>query len=217
MENATIIGRVQDFASSFLMMLNLYSFIRPCPETTKAKVYLILKHRIQEGLYMFEKVDIHSLNFNPFDKVGKDWLLISAIKNGKTNTMTASWGTLGHLWNKNVAIIFIRPQRYTKEFVDESETFTLSFFDDKHKELSYLGTKSGKDEDKISNVNFHIEMVDGNPTFKEAKEVFICKKLYVGKLEKEHFLLPEIYEKNYPLDDLHYVYIGEITDVYSNK
>ena len=154
---------------------------------------------------MFEKVDIHSLNFNPFDKIGKDWLLISATKSGKTNTMTASWGTLGHLWNKDVAIIFIRPQRYTKEFVDESETFTLSFFDDKHKELSYLGTKSGK------------EMVDGNPTFEEAKEVFICKKLYVGKLEKEYFLLPEIYEKNYPLDDLHYVYIGEITDVYSNK
>ena len=73
--------------------------------------------------------------------------------------------------------------------------FTLSFFDDKHKELSYLGTKSGKDEDKISKVNFHIEMVDGNPTFEEAKEVFICKKLYVGKLEKEHFLLPKIYEK----------------------
>ena len=60
-------------------------------------------------------------------------------------------------------------------------------------------------------------MVDGNPTFKEAKEVFICKKLYVGKLEKEHFLMPEIYEKNYPFDDLHYVYIGEITDVYSKK
>ena len=144
---------------------------------------------------MFEKVDIHSLNFNPFDKIGKDRLLISATKSGKTNTMTASWGTLGHLWNKDVAIIFIRPQRYTKEFVDESETFTLSFFDDKHKELSYLGTKSGKDEDKISKVNFHIEMVDGNPTFEEAKEVFICKKLYVGKLEKEYFLLPKIYEK----------------------
>ena len=63
----------------------------------------------------------------------------------------------------------------------------------------------------------YFEMVDGNPTFKEAKEVFICKKLYVGKLEKEHFLMPEIYEKNYPLDDLHYVYIGEITDVYSKK
>ena len=113
---------------------------------------------------------------------------------------------------ENVQAIYL-----SKEFVDESETFTLSFFDDKHKELSYLGTKSGKDEDKISNVNFHVEMVDGNPTFKEAKEVFICKKLYVGKLEKEHFLLPEIYERNYPLDDLHYVYIGEITDVYTNK
>ena len=74
---------------------------------------------------MFEKVDIHSLSFNPFDKVGKDWLLISATKNGKTNTMTASWGTLGHLWNKNVAIIFIRPQRYTKEFVDEQPSVEI--------------------------------------------------------------------------------------------
>ncbi len=63
---------------------------------------------------MFEKVDIHSLSFNPFDKIGKDWLLISATKKGKTNTMTASWGTLGHLWNKDVAIIFNCPQRYKK-------------------------------------------------------------------------------------------------------
>lgn len=166
---------------------------------------------------MFEKVNIHELNFNPFDKIGKDWLLISAAKNGQTNTMTASWGALGHLWNKDVAIVFIRPQRYTKEFVDESDTFTLSFFDDKHEELGYLGHHSGKDENKISKVGFHVEMVDGQPTFQEAKEVFICKKLYVGKFEKERFLIPEIYDKNYPQDDLHYVYIGEITNVYTNK
>ena len=166
---------------------------------------------------MFEKVNIHELNFNPFDKIGKDWLLISAVKDGQTNTMTASWGTLGHLWNKDVAIVFIRPQRYTKEFVDGNDTFTLSFFNDKHKELGYLGRHSGKDEDKISKVGFHVEMVDGQPTFQEAKEVFICKKLYVDKFKKEDFLIPEIYDKNYPQDDLHYVYIGEITNVYTNK
>ena len=166
---------------------------------------------------MFQKTDIHTLHFNPFDKIGKDWLLISATKGGQTNTMTASWGAFGHLWNKDVAIVFIRPQRYTKEFVDHADTFTLSFFDDKHKELSYLGHTSGKDEDKISTVNFHVEMVDNQPTFKEAKEMFVCKKIYVGKFEKENFLFQEIYDKNYPLDDLHYVYIGEITDVYTNK
>lgn len=166
---------------------------------------------------MFEKGNIHELNFNPFDKIGKDWLLISATKDGQTNTMTASWGALGHLWNKDIAIVFIRPQRYTKEFVDENDTFTLSFFDDKHKELSYLGTNSGRNEDKISKVGFHIEMVENQPTFKEAKEVFICKKLYVGKFEKENFVIPQIYNQSYPQDDLHYVYIGEITNVYVNK
>lgn len=166
---------------------------------------------------MFKKVNIHELSFNPFDKIGKEWLLISAEKNGQTNTMTASWGALGHLWNKDVAIVFIRPQRYTKEFVDENDTFTLSFFNGKHEELGYLGHHSGKDEDKISKVNFHIEMVENQPTFQEAKQVFICKKLYVGKFEKDNFLIPEVYKKNYPLDDLHYVYIGEITSVYVNE
>ena len=166
---------------------------------------------------MFKETDIHSLSFNPFDKIGKEWLLISAKKDGITNTMTASWGCIGHLWNKNIVVVFIRPQRYTKEFVDAADSFTISFFDDKHKELGYLGTKSGKDEDKISNVGFHIAEIEYLPTFEEAKEVFLCKKIYVGKLEKEHFLMKELYEQMYPDDDLHYVYIGEITGVYANE
>ena len=76
---------------------------------------------------MFKPIDYHTLNFDPFHKIGKDWLLISARKDGITNTMTASWGALGHLWNKDIAIVFIRPQRYTREFVDASDSFTLSF------------------------------------------------------------------------------------------
>lgn len=166
---------------------------------------------------MFKPIDYHTLNFDPFHKIGKDWLLISARKDGITNTMTASWGALGHLWNKDIAIVFIRPQRYTREFVDTSDSFTLSFFDGYHKELSYLGTKSGKDENKIENVHFHLTDIDGQPTFEEAKEVWILKKLYVSKFEKDSFIFPDIYEKNYPNDDLHYIYIGEITGVYRNE
>ncbi|MGN1275431.1 MAG: flavin reductase [Floccifex sp.] len=166
---------------------------------------------------MFKPIDLHSLSFNPFDKIGKEWFLITAKNENKVNTMTASWGALGHLWNKDIIIAFIRPQRYTKQFIDQSEAFTLSFFEDHHKELSYLGTKSGKDEDKISHVNFHITEIENLPTFEEAKDVFLIKKLYVGKFEKDNFLYSDLYDKNYPNDDLHYIYIGEITGVYSHE
>lgn len=166
---------------------------------------------------MFKPIDLHSLSFNPFDKIGKEWFLITAKNENKVNTMTASWGALGHLWNKDIIIAFIRPQRYTKQFVDQSEAFTLSFFEDHHKELSYLGTKSGKDEDKIAHVNFHITEIENLPTFEEAKDVFLIKKLYVGKFEKDNFLYSDLYDKNYPNHDLHYIYIGEITGVYSHE
>lgn len=87
----------------------------------------------------------------PFEKIGSEWMLISAAKDGKANTMTASWGGIGVLWGKNVATVYIRPQRHTKEFVDAGDTFTISFFGGEHmKELGYLGKVSGKDvPDKI--------------------------------------------------------------------
>ena len=91
------------------------------------------------------------LEKNVFHMIGKEWLLVTAEKEGKVNTMTASWGGLGVMWGKNVAYIVLRPQRYTKEFVDAGETFSLSVLDEEYrKTLSYLGTVSGRDEDKIT-------------------------------------------------------------------
>ena len=77
----------------------------------------------------FHKISPEALGSDPFTKIGKDWMLISALKDGVVNTMTASWGGMGILWNKKVVFAFIRPQRYTKEFVDANDTFTLTFFD----------------------------------------------------------------------------------------
>lgn len=90
----------------------------------------------------FEKIDITKENINPFQRIGQDWMLISAEREGKVNTMTASWGMMGVFWGKNVVTVGIRPQRFTKEFVDAGEFFTLTFFDGERKEeMGYLGGK----------------------------------------------------------------------------
>ena len=81
----------------------------------------------------FEKIDITKENINPFQRIGQDWMLISAEREGKVNTMTASWGMMGVFWGKNVVTVGIRPQRFTKEFVDAGEFFTLTFFDGERK------------------------------------------------------------------------------------
>lgn len=91
------------------------------------------------------------LDKSAFQMIGNDWMLVTAENNSQANTMTASWGGFGVIWNKNVTYTFIRPHRYTKEFIDNTDTFSLCFFDKKYKkQLSYLGTVSGRDEDKIS-------------------------------------------------------------------
>ena len=73
-----------------------------------------------------KEISYKDLNENTFDMIGKDWLLLTAEKDGKVNTMTASWGGVGILWNKKVAYIFVRPQRYTKEFIDSNEKLSIS-------------------------------------------------------------------------------------------
>ena len=94
----------------------------------------------------YKTIAPEQLTQNPFAMIGKDWMLITAEKDGKANTMTASWGGFGVMWGKNVAYIVLRPQRYTKEFVDQAETFSLSFLDDSFRAaLNYLGSKSGRD------------------------------------------------------------------------
>lgn len=136
---------------------------------------------------------------NAFEMIGKDWLLITAEKDGKVNTMTASWGGFGVLWNKKVAYIFIRPQRYTKEFVDFSDRLSVCVLPNSYrKELSYLGNVSGKDEDKISNANLKVQKYEDVPYFDEARLTLICRKLYAQDLKEEYFIEKDIIDKWYP-------------------
>ncbi|HEX3077464.1 MAG TPA: flavin reductase family protein [Lachnospiraceae bacterium] len=162
----------------------------------------------------FKEIKPEELNDNTFKMIGKDWMLITASKGDLVNTMTASWGGLGVIWNRNVAYVFIRPQRYTKEFVDASDTFSLTFYGKEYKEqLSYLGCVSGRDEDKIAKAELTVTRELGTPYFEEAKIVLICKKLFAQPLEESSFLQPGLAEKFYPEKDYHTMYVAEIVKV----
>lgn len=164
----------------------------------------------------FRKTDIKTMEMKPFEKIGSQWMLITGEKDGVVNTMTASWGGVGVLWGKNVATVYIRPQRHTKEFVDAGDTFTLSFFGGAcMKELGYLGKVSGKDvPNKIEQSGLHTVMVNGHPTFEEATQVLVCRKLYHDEIKPENFYSSEEDSRWYPEKDYHTMYIAEIVEAY---
>lgn len=150
-----------------------------------------------------------------FDKIGKQWMLITARgkdASGKevTNTMTASWGGMGILWNRPVAFCFIRPQRYTFQLTEQSEHLSLSFLGEKYRDaLKLCGTKSGKDMDKFKAAGITSTDYEGVPFVAEAELALVCRKLYADDLKRECFLLPELLS-NYKEDDFHRVYVVEI-------
>ncbi|MEG2073161.1 MAG: flavin reductase family protein [Angelakisella sp.] len=162
----------------------------------------------------FRHISPEELSENTFKLIGKDWMLVTAEKDGRANTMTASWGGFGVMWGKNVVFTVIRPQRFTKEFVDGGETFSLSFYDGEYRDkLSYLGKVSGRDEDKITKSGLTLVHQEGTPYFAEAKLALICKKMFAQPYQPESFLDPAIAEKWYAEKDYHTLYIAEILDV----
>ena len=166
----------------------------------------------------FHHVEPKSLTENPFSMLDDAWMLITAGDMEKHNTMTASWGGVGVIWNKPVATIYVRPQRYTYEFTEENEYFTLSVFTEEYrKALTYCGRNSGRDVDKDKECGLTPFLakddIAGSVAYQEARLVFVCKKLYAQDLVPESFIDPTLAEKNYPSNDFHRMYIGEIVAV----
>ena len=163
---------------------------------------------------MFMSVDPKSLDQNVFSLIGDQWMLITAGTAEACNTMTASWGGLGVLWGAPAATCYIRPQRYTKEFVDREEYFTLAFFSEEYrKQLSLCGSKSGREVDKVKECGFTVKTAAcGAPYFEEAQLVLVCRKRFAQAMVPNH-IPQEIKEKWYPQEDYHTMYIGEIVEV----
>ncbi len=161
-----------------------------------------------------KEINFKELSFNPMTMVGEDWLALTAgTKDSGFNSMTCSWGHMGNIWGKPSIVVYVRPQRYTKEFVDREDIFTVCFFDDHKKELSYIGSHSGKDEDKIAAAGLTPVFEDGITYFKEAKLVFVCRKLYRAPLQEDGFICKDTMERCYPEKDFHDMYVGEIIKV----
>src|SRR6056297_324178 len=127
----------------------------------------------------FQKITPEKIQDNVFTSIGKDWMLITAGDLESWNTMTASWGTMGVLWNLPVAVCFIRPQRYTYEFAEKSKYFTLSFFENKYKDiLNFCGSRSGRDFDKAAETGLKVFSTEsGNIGFEQARLILECKKI----------------------------------------
>lgn len=161
----------------------------------------------------FRQISPEELEGNFIRKIGKEWMLITAEKpDGTVNTMTAGWGGVGYMWGRPAAFIFIRPQRYTLEFVDAADRFSLSFFGSgQRKALSLLGSRSGRDGDKIKDSG--LTLVRGKiPYFQEAEIVLNCRKVYRQKLEPDCFIDPACDSDWYPQKDYHYMYVGFIEE-----
>jgi flavin reductase (DIM6/NTAB) family NADH-FMN oxidoreductase RutF len=177
-------------------------------------------NNLLKNIYMepiLKQVNVKLLTGNFFKMLDNDWMLITAGTKDSFNTMTASWGSFGMLWNKPIAIGFIRPQRHTFEFVNTSDAFTLCFFTEKYRDaLNYCGSHSGRSVDKISGSGLTTASTkNGNVYFPEAKLVFECKKMYSDDLKQENFIQRDLVEKIYPKKDFHRFFIGEITSCLS--
>ncbi len=175
----------------------------------------------------FKELTIKNLTINPCQLIGEEWMLITAGTEKSYNSMTASWGHIGALWGKHIngrptVEIFVRPSRYTDSFIENNECFSLSFFTKEHqKDLSYMGSHSGRDEDKISKTRLTPIFIDEVPAFEEAKMIILARKIYKSKINKEGFIDKSIIKAFYDTDSghaynnnsYHNVYIGEILKI----
>ena len=160
------------------------------------------------------EIDINDLKIHPFKLWDSDWLLLSSgnFESGEFNSMTVAWGSIGNMWNKPIAMIVVRPTRFTYEFVERFDNFALCGFDGSYrKALNLLGTKSGRDGDKIKESGLSpasAELVS-SPIYKEANLILECKKLYWHDFNPAQFLDGRI-ANSYPEENYHRMYFGEI-------
>ena len=165
----------------------------------------------------FTQCSPYELTQNPFSLIGKEWALLTGGTIENCNPMTVSWGGLGILWNKPVATVYVRPQRYTYGFMEENDLFTLSFFENTpeyRKVLGFCGKESGRTQNKWNACNLHPCAFDGGAAPKEASLILVCRKLYAQDLTEDCFIDKSVVAPNYAGDDFHRMYIGEIIACY---
>lgn len=159
-------------------------------------------------------IDAKELKENFIKDIAVEYMLVAAGDKDGYNMMTASWGFAGEMWGNDCMLAVVRPTRYTIEFINRSDYFTLSFYGDNKEVHKICGSKSGRDVDKAALAHLTPVFADNTVYFKEARMVIVCKKQYVQQMKEECFTDKE------PLrwynNDLHYMIIGKIEKVIIN-
>lgn len=161
---------------------------------------------------MFKEISVKDIKANLVSAIADEWMLISAGNEEAHNMMTASWGFVGEMWGADSVVIAVRPQRYTMKFLDENDTFALSFYGDNKAIHKVCGSESGRDVNKTEKTGLTPVFEEGTVYFEEANKVIICQKQYVSRLEPDKFIDKEPL-KWYPTEDYHYMIIGKIIKV----
>ena len=162
---------------------------------------------------MQKEINVRELKDNFVKMISNDWALLTAGTKDNFNTMTVSWGGIGELWGKDVCFVFVRPQRYTYEFMEKNDYFSLSFFGGEYKkELGICGSKSGRDIDKMAETGFLPVDFENAVGYEQAKLNVVLKKLAYQDMKPDGFI-DESIMNNYANNDFHRVYVGEIVKV----
>jgi flavin reductase (DIM6/NTAB) family NADH-FMN oxidoreductase RutF len=165
----------------------------------------------------FTKFDVRE----DFTENGFQWFhnaeLLAAGDKVKSNAMTIGWGGIGTLWGRTALTVYVAEKRYTKEFMDKAEYFTVMAFDVEHsKVLTYMGRKSGRDEDKAAALGLHTAYTaNGTPYYTEAEMVIECKIMYAAPFDPQYFKseIPQKMYANFPAG-IHSMYIGEVVNAW---
>lgn len=161
-----------------------------------------------------KEIGIRELKENFVSMISDQWALLTSGNIQNYNMMTVSWGGIGELWGKDVCFVFVRPQRYTFEYMEKNEYFTLSFYGGEYKkELGICGSKSGRDTDKTALTGLTPIEAGDTVSFKESKVTVLLRKIAYQDMKPDGFLAPEIMG-NYKLNDFHRTYVGEIIKVF---
>ena len=162
----------------------------------------------------YKRISTSELDINFPELLSTEYSLVGAKADGKANALAAAWAQIGYLWNRPVATVYIRPGRYTREFIDNSGIFVISFIHDHEDEVWYMGKHSGRDEDKAANAGLHPIEIDGIPTFEEAHTVISCKVIYKQQISPSFIKNQQIIDAHYQTKDLSFQYIGEIENIF---
>jgi len=161
----------------------------------------------------FREINCRDLEINPFAAMNSDVLIIAPNGDG-VNPMTAGWGGFGVMWGLNVTTVVVRPQRFTYELLENTDTYTIACFrSDRRDVMKICGSSSGRDTDKMKECGFTMGETDGFRYIEQADIVFCCKKIYVQDMEESCFVEKGIAERWYPDKDYHRTYVGEIVKV----